>query len=227
MHLTNRRWTLLALPLLAITMGMGGGGGGCQPGGDPPPDLQPLAGLYQITRGDVRVTFAGASSSGQDMHSGSSSGVLTPVNVDDFPEWLRPLAQQWNDGLAALNAELDQAFPDQVVIEFPRFFAIRLTDAADATATVEGLINGQLQFLVAGDLSGKAEGDDTGGGAVLSLASIDGQFNADAKTVVGKVARTVLLLLGGQQGGLAISVQISVDYTGQRIGDVPTSQPAP
>lgn len=218
----SRRWTILALPLCLVGMGMNPGGGGCVPPNQPPPQLQPLAGLYQITRGDIRVTFGGAATNGDDVEQGGGGGVLMPVDVSQFPDVLKPLAQQWNDGLAQLNAEIDKAFPAQVIIEFPQFATIKLTSAAETTNTVQGIINDQDAFLVAGDLSGAGQGDDSGAGAIFSLATIDGQFNRNDLTVAGKVARTVVLLLGGQQGGLAITVQISVDYTGQRTGDVPT-----
>lgn len=215
----------LALLIPAVSMGTGGG---CPPGGvNPPPNFTPLAGVWSITRGTIRVTLAWTGGSSGQIQSDSNTGELLPVNVSEFPSFLQPLAQQWNNGLAQLNASLDAAIPPEVVITFPTFLGMRIQNAAEPAKVINGVINVNDQYLFAGDVSGGGEGSDQGGGAVLSLASIDGAFNRSALTTSGKLARTLIVALIGQQGGVVITAQISVDFTGTRTGDVPTSQPAP
>ncbi len=221
---SNFRWCALVLAVLPVTLGMQGG---CPGGGPPRPDFSSLAGLWQITRGQVRLTLAGGATDGGDWQGGSSSGELLPIDLDSVAPLWRPLAEQWNQHLANLNASLDAAFPARVIIAFPRFATMRLTDAADPTRTIEGLINNQAQYLFAGDLSGGGQGSDQGGGFGLSIATIEGSFNVEARTTSGRVARTLILVVAGPQGAVGLSIQISVDYTGQRIGDPPpATQPA-
>lgn len=222
MHI-NRRWSLLALVAVPYTIVMGVG---CQ-SGPPDPNLAKLAGVWALTRGAIHVTISWAAGDGEDVKQDSNTGQLQPIDVDNLPDEIKPLGQQWNDNLAALNAELDKAFPAEVIVTFPRVATMRVENAADPTKVGEGLINGEYKYLFAGDWSGAGEGSDQGGGAVLQVATIDGEFDVGALTTTGKVARTLVVALFGQQGGIVLSVQISVDYTGQRTGDVPPEPELP
>ncbi len=219
----NLRCSLLACLILPIAMGTGG----CTGGSFPAPDFAKLAGLYDITRGAVKVTLGGAATDGSDVQSGGGSSTLEPIDLATVADPLKPVAQAWNDNLAALNDSLDKSFPDQVIVEFPSPYVMRITNAADASNTGDGLINADAKYLFAGDLSGSGQGSDEGGGALLQVATIDGSFNTQDKTTEGKVARTLILTVWNGQAFVAITFQISVDYTGQRTGDVPTTQPAP
>ena len=89
---------------------------------------------------------------------------------------------------------------------------MRLTDVNDPNIFIDGLFAND-EFLFLGDLSGAGQGDEQGGGAVLAAASIDGAFDRPTVTATGKVARTLVVVLFGTQGGLLFTVQISVDFT--------------
>ena len=219
----NLRWSLLACSILPVAMGMGGG---C-PGGVPGPDFSRLAGLWNITRGAVKVTLSGAAGDGSDLQTGGGSNTLQPIDLSTVADPLKPVAQAWNDNLAALNDSLDKSFPGRVRVEFPQAFAIRITNDADPTKTGDGLINAEAKYLFAGDLSGNGQGSDQGGGALLQVATIDGSFDTTALTTTGKVARTLILTVFNGQAFVAISFRISVEYTGVRTGDLPTTQPSP
>jgi len=221
----NLRCPLLACTFLPLALSLAIATAGC--GTFPVPDFPKLAGLYDITRGAVKVTLAGAASDGSDVQSNGASSALEPIDLNTVADPLKPVAQAWNDNLAALNESLDQSFPEQVIVEFPSGYVMRITNAADTTRTGDGLINNEAKYLFAGDLSGSGQGSDQGGGAILQVATIDGSFNTDDQTTQGKVARTLILTIWNGQAFVAITFQISVDYTGQRIGDVPTTQPAP
>ncbi len=216
----NRKWFLFALAILPVSLG-----NGCPGDGGNPPGGTPLAGLWSLSRGAIHLTFSWASGSGEDITQESETGKLQPVDVDALPDALKPLGQQWNDGLAALNDGLDKAFPPEVIITFPRFATIRVENPADPASAGEGLINDELKYLFAGDWSGAGDGSDQGGGAVLQLSTVEGQFDAGARTTTGKVARTLVLAAVNEQGGAVLTIQLSVDYSGQRIGDVPAPQP--
>lgn len=217
----KHRCPLLACSFLPLALA----NTGC--GNFPAPDFAKLAGLYDITRGAVKVTLGGAASDGSDVQSGGGSTKLEPIDLNTVADPLKPVAQAWNDNLAALNESLDESFPEQVIVEFPSAFVMRITNATDESKTGDGLINENAQYLFAGDLSGGGEGSDQGGGALLQVATIDGSFDREARTTTGKVARTLILTVWNGQAFVAITFQISVDYTGQRTGEVPTTQPAP
>lgn len=216
--------TVCLCATLAMCMGMEGG---CPWRPPPPPDFSSLAGTWSVTRGDVHLKFTWTTGDGGQTQTDSSGGTLQPIDVNQFPEALRPLAEQWNNGLAELNAALDAAFPAEIVVTFPHPYTVKFQDAADLNRMVTGAIDREARYLFAGDLSGGGQGSDQGGGAVLSIASIDGHFDVDALTTEGKVARTLIVVLIGQQGGAILTAQVSVEYTAQRTGDVPTTQPSP
>lgn len=214
----NRKWFLFALAILPFS-------GGCPGDGSNPPGSTPLAGLWSLSRGAIHLTFSWASGTGEDITQDSETGTLQPVDLDALPDALKPLGQQWNDGLAALNDGLDKAFPPEVIITFPRFATIRVENPTDPASSGEGLINEELKYLFAGDWSGAGNGSDQGGGAILQVSTVDGQFDKSALTTAGKVARTLDLAAVNEQGGAILTIQLSVDFTGQRTGDVPAAQP--
>lgn len=215
----NRKWFLFALAILPFSSGCPGDGG------NPPENKPTLEGVWSLTRGAIHLTFSWASGNAEDITQDSSTGKLLPVDLDALPDALKPLGQQWNDGLAALNDGLDKAFPPEVIITFPRFATIRVENPADPASAREGLINEELKYLFAGDWSGAGNGSDQGGGAILQVSTVDGQFDKPALTTTGKVARTLVLAAVNEQGGAILTIQLSIDYTGQRTGDVPAAQP--
>jgi len=189
------------------------GGGGNNPG---------LAGVWTLTRGAVKVTFSYSGSHNGVTDEKTTTSELGPLNPADYPEFLGDLVTQWNDGLDDLNAKLDAALPESVIVTFPTVISMKLTDPNDNTKTVEGLYDVTSKgYLFAGDLSGGGQGSDQGGGAALTVATIDGHFDEAALTTNGKIARTLVVLLVVPNSGLVITAQVSVDFTGTRTGDVP------
>jgi hypothetical protein len=173
-----------------------------------------------VTRSDIQVTFTWTVNQGGEVQSQSTTSTLQPVDPAAFPPELAPLVDQWNAGLANLNARLDSAFAPEVIASFPAAFTLRLTDAGDPNRFIEGLFDEYDKFLFLGDMSGDAAGSDQGGGAALVVSSVDGQIDRAAKTARGKIARTLLILLVGvPDSAAALTAQISVDFTATRIGD--------
>ncbi len=196
-------------------------GSGCPPT-TPGPNNPGLAGVWSLTRGAVKVTFTYSGSQNGQTEEHTSTSELTPLDPADYPDFLADLVAQWNAGLADMNAKLDEAMPDSVIVTFPGIISMKLTDPNDSAKTLEGLYDPNAhQYLFGGDLSGSSQGSDQGGGAAFQLATIDGSFNASALTTTGKIARTLVVLLVVPNSGLAITAQVSVEFTGQRTGDVP------
>jgi len=192
---------------------MPGGGGGDKPG---------LAGVWALTRGAVKVTFSYSGSHNGQTDESTSTSELAPLDPADYPDYLADLVTQWNNGLDDLNAKLDEALPDSVIVTFPTVISMKLTDPDDSTKMLEGLYDStDKRYLFAGDLSGGSQGSDQGGGAALTVATIDGGFNEAALTTTGKIARTLVVILVVPNSGLVVTAQVSVDFTGTRTGDVP------
>lgn len=214
----TRRTLAFAAAALALVPLMGSGCPPTMPG----PGKPGLAGVWSLTRGAVKVTFTYSGTHNGETNEHTTTSELGPLNPADYPDFLADLVAQWNAGLDDLNAKLDAAMPDSVVVTFPSVISMKLTDPNDNTKTLEGLYNpNDKKYLFGGDLSGSSQGSDQGGGAALTLATIDGQFDANALTTTGKIARTLVVILVVPNSGLAITAQVSVDFTGQRTGDAP------
>lgn len=214
----STRRSIVVLLCLVPCMSMMGQGN-CNPQG---PDFSPLAGVWSITRGDTDVTFTFTVANGGEVEQESQTSTLQMLDPADFPPILEPLVNQWNMGLDDLNAALDAALPDEVLVSFEGLFTMRITDSADATKMGAGLINADDVYIFIGDLSGTGNGGSVGAGAVLQLAGVEGSFDRTALATTGKITRRLaVVLLGANQSGLAFVVEIAANYTGQRTGDLP------
>lgn len=185
-----------------------------------PVDNSALEGVWSVSRGALKMTVEYQASGGGEVQNDSQTSEVGPLDPADFPDVFAPLVQQWNDGLAEINAAIDAALPSDVLVSFPDATTMRLTDPNDAMKTADGLFLND-QFLFGSDLSGAGEGSEQGGGGVLTVATIDGTVNRAALTATGKIARTLLVALIGGDGSLVFTIQISVDITLERTGDAP------
>lgn len=186
------------------------------------PGQAELAGVWDLTRGSTEAFITFTAADGGAVQDGGGGGELEPLNPDDFPPILQGLVAQWNAGLDDLNAGLDAALPDQVLVSFPAGGVMRIENAADPNAAGVGVIDANDMYLFLSDLTGDGEGSDQGGGAALSAASIEGSFDRTALTTEGRVVRRmVVALIGSSENGLTITVEVRVHYTGERVGDLP------
>lgn len=222
-----RSGRITASLVLAAAICMGMSGQSCNlsfPASGPLPGSD-LEGLWALQRGEIRITFTWSANGGGETQTDSTTGQFEPLDPDDFPPALTPLVNQWNAGLADLNASLDAAFPEEVVVTFPQYARMRLTNPADTSKTGLGAINSDYEYFFLGDLAGGATNNgnqNQGAGAVLSASTITGSFDPDELTTEGEVARTLFVVLSGQnQNNLAFTAQISVDYTGEWVDVVP------
>ena len=218
---TRKSFALLAAAFALVPL-MGSGCPPTTPGPGPGPGNPGLAGTWSLIPGAVKVKFTYSGTQNGVTTEHTSTSELGPLNPADYPDYLADLVAQCNNGLDELNAKLDAALPDSVIVTFPSIISMKLTDPNDSAKTLEGLFDSnEKKYLFAGDLSGSGQGSDQGGGAALTLATIDGQFDASALTTTGKIARTLVVILIVPNSGLAITAQVSVEFTGQRTGDVP------
>jgi len=216
---TRTRMMGLTLMIALPCMGMMAGQNGC----DGSRNL-PLAGVWTLQRGETEVKFTFTVNNGGEVTQETADATLEPLNPDDFPEALAALVAQWNAGLDDLNAALDEAMPDQVLVTFPGAAQMRLTNLDDESKVANGIINAQDTYLFVGDLSGQGEGDEQGGGGVITLASIEGSFDRENFTTTGQVIRRLaVVLIGSPNDAISFVVEIKVNYTGERTGDVPAS----
>lgn len=201
----------------ALVSGFGMSGQGCDG-----PDFSALAGLYAIERGSIEAKFTFTVNSGGEVEQSTSGGELEPLDPADFPEALADVVAQWNNGLADLNAAIDEAMPAEVIVTFPGPYQMRIVNADDATKNGTGLINENAQYGFAAILGGAGEGSQQGGGGILDVSSIEGSFNVSAKTTEGKVVRRIIVgLIGSNDDSLSFVAELAVNYTGARTGDVP------
>ncbi len=169
----------------------------------PAESLPQFPGTYDVTRGtaELKVGWVIGSAEGEVTYNGGG-GELVPIDPNDVPEILRPLAEAWNDGLEDFNEDLDELFPNQVVISHPQPWLARVENAEDPNDFFQG-VNGQEGFLAL------AGGFQIG---ALGASTVSGTWDGE-DTVSG--AWSVLLTLGGsgaQGGGLLLSVAITVPY---------------
>ncbi|MEK6643988.1 MAG: hypothetical protein AABZ08_08765 [Planctomycetota bacterium] len=217
---------LLAVPL--VTTGMAGNGcpnaTGLAPG---TLETEPLAGEWTLMRDEVTVALSWTINGGGQRVEDSVTTALEPLDPSDYPTELTPLIDQWNAGLADLNAALDAAIPTTVWTTFPHYAVMRLTNTTDPGMLIEGAIDGEARYIFIGDVSGAVTGDHQGAGTLFQAASIQGTFERSTLTTEGTLARSLLLIANGVGGGgLSLTVQIVVGYTGMRTGDLPpTAQP--
>jgi hypothetical protein len=215
----------LACLLLVSILALGAAGNGCPTVSTQGAALNdPLAGAWAITRGNVSVLITWTLSGGGEITNDFTTHVLEPLNATEFPSQLSPIINQWNAGLADLNAKLDAAIPPNVLISFPSYAVMKIVNAADRTRMVEGAIDSGGKYIFIGDVSGAASGDSQGGGAILQASSIQGQFDRTAVTTAGKVARSLAVVAGVGGNGVGFTAQISVDYTGRRTSDLSAAE---
>ena len=218
-RLSRIRLAGLLLPLL----GLGMSGNGCPSATGLPASgttADTLAGVWTTARGILNIDASWTTGGGGEIKQTFASQMLESLDPTAFPSILSPAVQQWNDNLAALNAKLDAAFPTTVVVTFPQYGVVRFTDPNDSTHTIDGGIDGALKYIFIGDVSGSAHGDSEGGVAAFQAASIQGSFDRSALTTQGTLART--LTVASTSGGGSFTVQLSLTYTGQRTGPVPS-----
>lgn len=212
-----RKSCLIVLLLLASAGSLGMFGQGCVD-----PGLAELAGLWQIERTNTELFVQYSAANGGTVDQGGGGGALEPLDPNEFPPILLGVVRQWNAALDDLNAKLDAALPDQVVVTFPAPGLMHIADPQDPNAMGLGAIDGSDAYVFIGDLTGDGQGDMQGGGATLSGSSIDGVFDRSAQTTEGAIVRReVVALFGSSDNGLTITVEVRVHYTGRRIGDLP------
>ncbi|MBX3396424.1 MAG: hypothetical protein KF841_13760 [Phycisphaerae bacterium] len=212
----KRLFTLLSFFTLAAGVGMSADNG-CQG-----PDFSSLAGLWSIERGSLEAKFTFTINNGGEVTQNSSGGELQPLDPADFPEQLADLVAQWNEGLDDLNAAVDDAMPDRVIVTFPGSFQMRIANAEDPLKNGTGLINENAQYGFVAILGGGGNGSQQGGGGVLDVSSIEGSFNVPARTTAGKVVRRLIVgLIGSNDSSLSFVAELTVNYTGAWIDEVP------
>lgn len=223
--------TLLCILLVVPVVTTGMTGNGCPNATGLAPgtlETEPLAGEWTLPRGEVKAALSWTINGGGMKEENSASTALEPLDPSEYPSQLAPLIDQWNAGLADLNAALDAAIPPTVWVSFPRYAVMRFTNTTDPSKWIEGSIDGEAGYIFIGDVSGAATGDHQGAGTLFQAASIQGRFDRTLLTTEGTLARTLLLIASGAGGGsLSLTAQISVEYTGARTGDLPpTTQPS-
>lgn len=188
----HRRYTVLAVGLATIPMIA------CQPGMTPPQ----FPGLYDVTRGNTQIKFSWVIGTVEgEFEQNTSSAELEPVDPNDFPELLQPLAENWNTGLEDLNANIDDVFPNQVLISHPQPWLIRVEDPNDPNEFFQG-VNGQDGFLAL------AAGLGTG---ALGASSVQGVWDG-VDTITGTWEVSITFGGSGPQGGLLMSIAIVIPY---------------
>jgi hypothetical protein len=191
-------------------------------GGCAPANFDDFAGLWNIDRGQAEVSVTFEAAQGGEVTQKNAGGTFEPVDPNDFPEELESLVEQLNQGIDEINSAIDEALPNEVIVTFPGTAQMRLTDPNDPVRVVNGLINNQDQYVFVGDLSGAVVGGNQGAGAVLSSANIEGSFDRSELTTTGQIIRRLVVRLAGSTDDmLFLEIRFAVNYTGQRIGDVP------
>jgi len=182
-----------------------------------------LDGVWAFQRGDVEVTFTFTTGSNGAQEQTIKKTTLDPLDPADFPAELADFVNEWNNNLAAVNLALDAALPDSLIITFPQCPVIRLIDPNDAANTADGIIGAMLNYVFITPLVGGGQSDPNGGGGlILSVASVEGSFDALALTTTGQIIRKLAVIAGnGNNSGAAFGVEIAVNYTGNRTGDAP------
>jgi hypothetical protein len=208
---------------IALIPLLGGMTGGCPATGalsntaDP---NAPLAGLWSLSRTSIQVTCSWTFSGGGQVMNTWNTSTLQPLDITDFPSELQSLVQQWNNGLVELNAHLNEALPADVFVSFPVYGQIALAAEDNPAQSIVGAIDSTAAYIFLADFSGDVQGDAQGGGTVLQAATIQGSFNRTSLTTTGYAARTLQIVGSGVGGnGLALTIQVRVNYTGSRTGD--------
>lgn len=181
----------------------------------PNPTGPQYPGLYDLVRGIPQLKIAwvaGGQTQAQTTQSGGGSGELLPIDPNAVPELFRPLAEAWNDALDQFNDDLDEVFPNQVIISYPDNLLIRVADPNDPNDPnhyFQG-VNGQDGFLafVVG----------SPGPGVLGNSTVTGTWQAEGE-LTGEWSFGITMGGSGPQGGLLLTAQIVVPYEGTRVDE--------
>jgi len=79
-------------------------------------------GLYVVERHQPELKigyYVGNVATGDLKLPGTPEGQLLPIDTSTFPQQLKELVEPWNEHLVEFNAELNQFFPDQVMVSHP------------------------------------------------------------------------------------------------------------
>jgi hypothetical protein len=175
---------------------------GCVPIGT----LPQSPGLYNVTRGttSILIGWVIGSSTGQAV-VGGGQGELLPIDANNpnIPQALKPLVEQWNQGLDQLNADIDTVFPNQVIISHPQPWVVKVANPDDPNRFFQGA-NGKDGFLAV-----------VGGGiqpGALGISSVKGKWDGQ-DTITGEWTTSITVGGSGQQGGGGLlTLGIKVPY---------------
>ena len=189
---------LLMVALLVIA-------GCCTEPVDPPPQFP---GLYDVTRGtaQLKIGFLLGESEGETTQE-AGGGELVPIDPNDVPFLFRPLAELWNQALDDINADLDELFPNQVIVSHPNAWLTKVESPEDHNEFFQG-VNGPNGFLAVAAGGGA---DPNLGLATLGAAAVTGKWDG-VDTINGELSLILSLGGGGQQGGGLLTIAIVVPY---------------
>ncbi|MBN1345989.1 MAG: hypothetical protein JXQ73_25085 [Phycisphaerae bacterium] len=199
----DHRSVCIAAPMTAIVLWFGG----CSP----TVPLPRFPGLYDVTRGTalLSIKWVVGQAEGQ-LTQESHDGEIVPIDPNDVPELLRPLAQKWNEGVDEFNAGLDEMFPNQVLVSHPQPWMVKVESPEDPNEFFQG-VNGADGFLALA--FGGTPGDpNTGAVPAIGTGSITGEWDGH-DTVTGEWKVTAKFGGAGPQGGgLLLTVAVTVPY---------------
>jgi hypothetical protein len=175
---------------------------GCVPVGT----LPQFPGLYNVTRGTTSILIGWVIGSDKgEAVVGAGQGELLPIDANDanvVPPLLKPLAEQWNQGLDKFNADIDTVFPNQVIVSHPQPWVVKVTSPDDPNHFFQGA-SGKDGFLAV-----------VGGGVqpgALGVSTVKGKWDGQ-DTISGEWTTSVTLGGAGQQGGALLTLAIKIPY---------------
>jgi len=183
---------------------------GCVPGSSPPQ----FPGLYDVTRGTTKITIGwGIGFSEGQTTQQFGGGEIQPIDPNAVPPLLRPLAEAWNNGLARFNTELDEIFPNQVVVSHPYPWLVHVANPDDPNRFFEGL-NTPNGFVAFG--ASMPSLDPNVGGGALGTNAVTGEWDGQ-DTITGEWKVSITLWGGNPHGGLVLTLAITVPYEAVRV----------
>lgn len=185
-----------------------------------------LSGVWTISRIELRVTYSWTVDNGGDLTREYAGLALEPLDRAQFPTALDSLIQHWNIELGKLNARLDAALPGQILLGFPRFSQIRVTDPGNASLTLVGAINSDDEFIFVGDLTTGGGTHTQAAGVELKAATLEGKIDRAARTLMATMARTLIVFNQGSPseqtaGGHELLAKIILKVGGEMSGPLP------